>query len=982
MKTKIYSLLVALFVTSTSLFAQNYAEGFETYTLENGLTVYLWEDETLPNVHGRVVVRAGSIDEPTNFTGMAHYLEHMLFKGTKKIGALDWEKEKPLYEDIIKLYDDLYVATDKKEREKIIVAINEKSLEAAQYGATNDFSNLTEGYGGTGLNAFTSQDLTVFFNEFPATSLDKWMELNSERLINPVLRSFQAELENVFEEYNMYQDNVGTHIRQFFMSSIYEGTPYARDVIGSPEHLKTPSLSEVIKFYNTWYVPNNMALLLVGNFDKEAVKPLIAQKFGRLVKKDLPTREQFEDTSFEKERKFSAKMGYSPSVAWVYQGVKKGHEDELALEFALSLLNNGRSTGLLDKLMLDGTVNGAYAYNSPNRNVGRIVISATPYFDMAQRQWESNRATERIVMGEVQKLIDGNIPEWLFESVKAEKLQQYKLGFEHASSKVDMITYSFVYSETPESFLNADKAIAAITMDDVKRVVKKYLADKNKFTIAIDEGELKKNKLAKPNIKPLDPPKGKETPYAVEFKQIPTTPTPEVFNNFSEVQKVQLYQGVDLAYTPNTKNDVFSLTLRYGVGAKKLEKLPYAAALLNSAGMMPNLTAQDLRRKYSELGGSYSFGADDSYFYITLYGEEKNLEEICKLMTTQLLMPNLDDKQIKSMISNAYWGRMNEKRNPGTVSSALLEWVLYGDESKFIDRIPVDELYKYSVNQQDGTFTESYIINKANLTETINEAKKYEVDMYYCGQKPVAEVAEILRRSTPLEQTLTPSAGRVIRHHRTIEKPEIFFLADSEAQQAKVYFFLNGNAYDIKDDVAYDAFNQYFSGGFSGLVMNEIREKRSMAYTAYANLSTAAKAGLNSHLIGFVGTQNDKVADAIDVFMDLLTNMPDYPDRIDNIKSYLVETALTAKPSMRSKADVYEYWQELGYTEDPSKVNMPKIKGLTYEQIKAFYEANVKGKPITMVIVGHPKEIDQKRIKAKYGKIKRVSKNKLFKGGF
>ena len=309
MRKRFSLVLVALLMCAAGLFAEtDYRKGFQEYKLANGLTVFLWEDEDLPSVHGRVVTRAGSIDEPADYTGLAHYLEHMLFKGTDKIGALDWEKEKPLYDEIIALYDQLNKNTDPKKNDEIIKAINEKSLEAAKYTATDEFSNLTTSYGGSGLNAYTSYDVTVYFNDFPAGAMEKWLELNSERLMNPVFRSFQAELENVFEEFNISQDNKDRQQMEFWNSKAYAGTPYARSVIGTAAHLKNPSLSALINFYNTWYVPNNMALMLVGNFDSEAVKPMIEKTFGRLQPKELPARFEYKETDLSGNQKYTAKM--------------------------------------------------------------------------------------------------------------------------------------------------------------------------------------------------------------------------------------------------------------------------------------------------------------------------------------------------------------------------------------------------------------------------------------------------------------------------------------------------------------------------------------------------------------------------------------------------------------------------------------------------------------------------------------------------
>jgi hypothetical protein len=307
--------------------------------------------------------------------------------------------------------------------------------------------------------------------------------------------------------------------------------------------------------------------------------------------------------------------------------------------------------------------------------------------------------------------------------------------------------------------------------------------------------------------------------------------------------------------------------------------------------------------------------------------------------------------------------------------------VLYGENSHFIDRIPMDELYH--VSMAGDQVVENYLVNKTNLTTTIQEAFGYAVDIHYCGQKPIDEVA-VSMNAIPMKERMADTKSPFIRERKTYDKTNVLFLADSKVQQAKVYFYANSNPYDIKEDVGYDAFNQYFSGGFSGLVMNEIREKRSMAYTAYGNLSQGALPGKDSYLFGYVGTQGDKVADAVDVFMGLLSDMPspeNEEERMENIRTYLHQSALTAKPGMRSKSQVFEAWKKLGYTEDPAKVNMTAIDNLTYEDIKAFYEKNVKGKPVTIVIIGDPKSIDQKALKAKWGKITKVSPSKLFKGG-
>lgn len=954
---KVFILLVLLVVLQNT-----YSQNFTSYRLSNGLTVYLWPDQNLPDVTGVLAVRAGSVDEPQEYTGLAHYLEHVLFKGTQKIGALDWENEKHHYEKIIQFYDDYAGTTDPVLLVELEKKINEESLMAAQYAITGEFSNLVEGMGGEGLNAGTSYDMTYYFNSFPSFQMEKWLDLYSERMINPVFRSFQAELENVFEEYNMYQDNNSTHIQEFLFSHLYAGHPYERDIIGTPEHLKKPRLSKLIEFYNTWYVPGNMALMLVGNFDIETVKPLIEAKFGRLAPKAVPNRPTYSETDFSGNPNYSAKVGYSPTVIWGYKAVPVGHEDQIVLDFCASLLSNSMNTGLLNRITLDGDVQYAGASLDSRRDQGRFIIQAVPYFDASQRRYDSNKATEKVIMHEIAKLENGQIEEWLIESVKNNELMNYELMLENASSKIGLLRTIFAYNLPLDYFVQMPMKIKAITKDDIQRVAKKYL-EPDHLTIFIETGNPKKNKLKKPSIKPVEQPKGKMSAYAEYLKELPVRQVAEVYNDFSEVSTVDLYDKVKLHCSSNPMNDYFSVTLKYGVGTKKMPKLKYATDLMNSAGILPSSSAQDVRRQFSELNATCSFEVTDDYFYISLIGLESNIEEICKLMTRQTLMPNLDDKQLNRVIGSEISSRlMFEKKSTDILGDALLDYALYKDKSEYMDRLSLEDIYFLKISE---------------LTGEIIRATDYELDIYYVGKKTPSEVTEILKANLPLKEGVKESESPFVEDRTKYDRQTIFILPNSDAQQAKIYFFIEGFDYNIANDVEIDAFNQYFSGGFNGLVMQEIRENNSMAYTALGRMSIPPIQNKNTYFIGYVGTQSDKVVDAVDLYMSLLQDMPLYPERIENIKTYLKQTALTATPTFRSKAQRFDNWKKLGYNDDPAKVNMSKIDSLTFEDIVQFYEQKVKGKPITIGILGDTKQFDVKALE-KYGKVERVSTGKLF----
>ena len=949
-----------LLICSVAICSAFTREGLTEYKLDNGLTVMLWEDHDQPDVTGYVVVRAGAVDEPAEYTGLAHYLEHMLFKGTQRIGALDWEAEKPMYDSIIALYDQYSDEKDSKVREQLATQINEISMREAKISSTEDFFNMLDLIGAEGVNAYTSYDLTAYHNSFPAAEMYRWLTIFSDRLINPVFRTFQAELENVFEEYNMYANEPSSQVQNQLFADIYKGSPYEREVIGTAEHLKNPRLSKLIEFYNTWYVANNMALIIVGDFDTEATKPMIAETFGRLEAKELPVRPTYPEVKLTGKKHYN--LGYNPMVTWIYPGVKEGDADQDVLDFVCMLLYNG-ATGLLDKVNTKGDVQFAGVFSDARRNSGRIIIEAVPYYDANQQMFEDDKTTEKIVMKEVDKIKSGNIDDELIASVKRMYAQSEKIQNENPSYKMNALVDAFTYGKPTDDIFTANEKIQALTKEEIIRVAKKYFGA-DCMTISFDEDTKtqKAKTLPKPNIKPLDPVKDAKTVYAEEFQKLPKGELKQTFNDFNDVKVSTLAENITLRYTPNAKNDIFSLSLRYGVGEHEMPLLPYATQLMNDAGIMgnPALEGKDFDQQIAELGGSVSYGCSDSYFTISISGEDENFTKIMNLVSRQLLMPYLEQKQLDGVKGSVFYDRYSRQKRTSVQKSALLQYALYGKKSSYLDEVP---------------FIDIWNLDGVKVQQLIASARTYALDIFYCGTLPEDKMVADL----PLTEGMRPSKSPFIQDRQTYDKPTVLFLPNSNVQQADLYFYINGRPYDISSDVASDAFNQYMSGGFTGIIMNEIRVKRSMAYSAYGVDATPALPGKDCYFYGYVGTQSDKVVDAINVYMDILTDMPKDSTNIAALKAALKQAAQTAKPSMRGKASTFEHWQRLGYTDDPSKVNAETIDALTFNDIEKFYEENIKGKPVTIILMGDPKKIDTKAIEKKCGcKVTKLSPAKLF----
>ena len=940
----------------------SFGQGLKAFKLKNGLSVYIWEDNTKSDVFGAVGVRTGSVNDPAEYTGLAHYLEHVMFKGTDKISTLDWAAEEPIYQKIIAKYDEMADETDPVKKEAIGKEINELTIEAAKVSVSTEFSNLMESMGAKGLNAGTSYDFTYYHNSFPAYQINKWLEISSQRFINPVFRTFQSELETVYEEYNRAQDNQGRVQQQFLLDKAFEGHPYSRSVLGLPEHLKNPRLSKLIEFYNQWYTPQNMVLILVGNVNAQQISGRINAAFGRLQNHELPARKEYPDLNIKGRTQYTAKIGYYPSVYLVYKGVPAGHPDENALKIALSLLSNSSNTGALNKLIIDGELTSGYAATLTFREQGRNIVQVTPLYDENQRRFESNKSAEKKALKAIEKIANGDFADWTIDAIKNNMCRDFDLMMEDNETKAEMLLEAFTNEQDLGKVLNYKDEIMSITNDDIKRVAKQYLTN-DYLALYIEKGKTsKEGKLKKPEYKPIEPPVGKQSLYATQFKSMPIGQVDEKFIDFSNVQTKQLNDRSKMYYSPNPENNVFSLTVRYGAGTREFPKLGIAANLMNNAGIMGTYEPQQLKEELSKLNATCHVSADDDYLYVTMRGYEETLPQACQLLARQILMPKLDDKQLSRIKGSMLGTRQQRKENVALLADALFQYIRYQNKSDYIEELTDKEVYELQISE---------------LTGDINRASNYEAEIFYCGTLPFDNAYEILSKNLPLVANERPTTSPQDKPLAQVTENTVYFLPNSDAEQAQVYLYMPMQKYDKKDDVLRDAFYQYFSGGFNGLVINEIREKRSMAYTAGAYVSTPSLPGNPTYLIGRIGTQNDKANDAIDVFMELISDMPKNAERIENIKSYKRQEALTSHPDFRYKAQYLRMYQRMGYQGDPAEENLKKIDALTFDDIVKFYEENIKGKPYCIGIMGNPKDIDLKKLE-KYGKVVKLNERKLF----
>ncbi len=971
MKTRFIAILsCCLFCLPIAPAIANNSEKFQTSTdneffhvqkfvLDNGFTVLLNEDPTQTEIMGGVVIKAGGKHDPADQTGIAHYLEHMLFKGTDQLGTVDFEQENLYLKKIYDLYEKLGQTTDADERKAIQNEINENSLKAGEFAILNEMDNLLRKIGSQRINAFTGEEITFYFNTFPPNQFERWAEIYSHRFTSPVFRAFQAELEVVYEEKNMYNDNFTTALMETFMSNFYKQHPYGQQtILGSIEHLKRPSLNRMYDFYNTFYVANNMALVLAGDFKTEDVMPIIEKKFGSLKSGDVPDYPEYKESEFDGRERIKARLTPVKVGLIGFRTVPKGHEDEAALNVAMSLLSNSAGTGYLDQLTFDNKLMASMAFPlMTNNDYGHAMFLFVP-----KLLFQSLSKAEKLVLKQVRRLAEGDFDDELLIAVKNNMTADFYSQTENVYSRGVFIANAFTQNEDINEALRYHEELQIITKEDIIEVAEKYFGD-NYLVLHSKMGFPKKEKLEKPGYDPIEPVKGKKSPFAKSFEDIPASePNYRFVDKEKDFITYKLSDQTRVYYTTNPLNDVFSVYMRFYTGEKDHPLLKYTSQMMNMAGTS-DLSMNKLREKLQMMGCTYDVSSDDNYVNINVKGLEQYFDEIMAIMTNFINNPVFEKSKVKVLYNQEKTGRKVENADPAGVGRALLEYAMKGNKSPFINRLSLKEIKRLKVEELENEFA---------------KVLDYPLDIHVSASENVAnKVQDLFMPFADLATKPVESNSPVMPDFVSYDKNKVYFVNKKNALQSQIYIFTYGNNYDASQEYLIEAFNEYFGGGFSGLVTQEIREYRSMAYSAGARHSKPLKADYPTTLTGFIGTQADKTIDAVSIYLELLNDMPAKTERLDNLRESLIQTAITSRPNFRWISLNSKQWEMRGFEDDANKFMLEQYQNLSMDNIVDFYKNTLQGKPYVICVVGDKKSFDVESLKS-FGEFTELKEKEIY----
>ena len=929
--------------------------------LSNGMTVWLNEDHSQPKVFGAVVVKAGAKDCPN--TGIAHYFEHIMFKGTDKIGTIDYAAEKPWLDSISAQYDLLSQTRDDAERTRIQQHINELSLKAADYMIPNEFNRLISKYGGSGLNAGTSYDLTFYHNSFLPQFIEQWCWLNSERLMTPVYRGFQGELENVYEEKNRGSDQLAGSFQEKLFGSIFKTQPYAYPIIGSTENLKNPRLSDMAEFYKKYYVAPNMCLILCGDITPDStLTTLLEQTFGRVQTGPVPERGYSPMPDINAGEKYEIKVPI-PLVgaeALVYKAPTEYEADADALELANKLLSNGKA-GLLDSLINEHKLMMAAA-----GSIGLDDAAGTGIIIIPKLFGKMKTAEERVVE-QLQKIMNGNFSEAQLETLKQEMVLEAQQEIETIDGRAQKLVMIFTKGKTWKDVLAKIEAIKGITKSDVVAAAKKYYGA-NYITFSKKYGTPDKESVKQPGYQPVSPKNtDAKSAFAKQLEQIPVKEAEIKTVDFAQDIKTQkLNDHATLYYKENPINDIFTFTLRYQDGTLHTPKLALLAGYLSQLGT-DSLKKQQLEQAWQHIGTTMEVEQGDERFSFNLTGPDHQLKPALQLLAHFLRDAEGDNEALDEAKDNDKVTRKSFGKQKDDVLKPVLRKVAYGDKSDYLTQLSKKEIKA---------------LKSEDLMETFRELQQYDCELFYCGRQSIADVAAISQETLPLSQCSRRKAD-TFRHFQQYSAPTVFFYDVPKSRQNYVVSYDGISALpSAKDRTQLKLWEEYFSGGMSSVLFQNVREFRSLAYSTGGQSLTTSLAQHAQEPLAYItatGTQADKTLEVVATIDSLLRQMPMKEENLEAARQTVLNDIQNDYPTFRNMTKHIANKQGEGYTTDPNAEIARLLPTVSVQDIVTFYQQHIaKNQNRVWVIIGDKKLTDLKAL-ARYGKVVELKKEDVYR---
>lgn len=909
------------------------------YTLDNGLRVYLSVNKDKPRIQTYIAVRTGSKNDPAETTGLAHYLEHLMFKGTRLFGTSNPTAEAPLLDEIEQRYEAYRKLTDPEARRQAYHEIDSVSQVAAQYFIPNEYDKLMAAIGAQGTNAFTSNDVTCYVEDIPSNEIENWAKIQADRFQNMVIRGFHTELEAVYEEYNMYLTDDSDKLFSALGKKLTPTHPYGmQTTIGTQEHLKNPSITNIKNYFRKWYVPNNVAICMAGDFAPDQTVAIIERYFGQWK----PAADVSQPV-FPEQRPLTAPtdttiIGQQAEQVWLGWLAKKASDLQCdTLEVIEDILNNGKA-GIFD-LNLSQPMKVQYAGGSvlTEQDYSAFLLVGMPKPDQSLEEVRS------LMLGEIDNLKKGNFSDDLLPSVINNKKLSYQRALDNNQWRVRQHMNAFINGESWQQHTGQLDRIAKFTKQDIVDFANRFFTD-GYATIFKKQGvDTLQKKIDKPAITPIPTNRDQMSQFVRDIQNAQVEPIQPQFLDYQRDLTVgNVKKGLPLLYKKNVDNQLFNLVFRYEFGQEDDNRYDIASDYLDYVGT-DQMTAADIKQQFYKLACNYSVNVNSDNVSISLSGLSENMEAALKLVEHILHHAKADQQSYSQYVDLVLKSRDDAKKNQRTCFNYLYQYGVYGPYNPSRHVMSAEQLRNTDPQQ---------------LLDLLKNLGSMEHTVLYYGPMTEKQLSSAVTKlhKTPKRLAAVPQ-GQPYTKEQTPQNE--VWLAPYDAKNIYMRMY-NNEGRDFNPDEAgiITLFNEYFGGGMNGIVFQEMREARGLAYNASAYYARPGKKGEKESFFTHIITQNDKMMDCVRQFHQILDTIPQSETAFQIAKDAVVKQLASQRVQKLSVLYSYLAMKKLGLDYDLNEKIYRDVQRLTLQDIVRFEQQQMARKPYRYIILGDEKELD------------------------
>ncbi len=929
------------------------------YTLDNGLKVYLMVNTDKPRIQTAIAVRTGGKNDPAETTGLAHYLEHIMFKGTSQFGTQDYEKEKPMLDTIEQLYETYRVTTDPDQRKSIYHQIDSISYEASKIAVANEYDKLMASIGAIGTNAFTSEDVTCYVEDIPSNELDNWAEVQSNRFKDMVVRGFHTELEAVYEEYNRSLNQDIRKVLEALNQLLYPNHPYGKQtVIGTQEHLKNPSITNIKNYFKKYYVPNNVAICMSGDLSFDNVMDIITKYFA-----DWKPSAGVEPLSYKQEEPLqgvqSKEVWGAESemvvLGWRFPGAKEKDAD--MAEIIGHILSNNKA-GLFDtNLNQQQKVLSSGVYVDDMSDYTSLIALAYP------KEGQTLDEAKQLMLDQVGKLLRGEFSESLLTAIINNMKRDEMRAMENNRSSALKFVDAFINEKDWQDEVTRLDRLSKIKKQDVKDFAKKMMSDHHYVCVYKRQGEdPNEKKIEKPAISPIEMNRDKQTPFVDAIMDKETDPIlPEYVDFDNDIKTYRLKHGNTVMYKQNEKNGLFYLTYVVEHGNKADKFLQYATEYFNYLGTK-KLASDQIQTQLYELACDINFNVYEDQTYIHLSGLAENQEKAMALLEDWIKNAKEDQQVYEAYVDDVLKSREMSKADQSSCYDHLYAYCAYGPYNAYTNIPSAQELREISP--------------KAMVGKLKDLANYKQVIMYY-GPSSMRDITDALNKIHKTAKNPVPAKEDNHFKMLPVEEDEVFIAHYDSKAINMAMFSNNGQAYSEELVPKISLFNEYFGGSMNSIVFQELRESRGLAYQANAVYAMPNRRTEPNIFRTFIITQNDKMTDCINVFKDIIENMP-LSDKAFPLAQKNLKKKIESERYVGNQLLNYAFRaKKLGLNHDINQDIYREVSRITLKGLEKFDKENVTDRKYKYIILGDENDLDMDYLR-NIGKVNILSLDQIF----